>query len=224
MENEDMRFTVYTVCDRPRSAASTTASAGLPRDCVYVKFILYTSPFQMDSITTVCRQLSNEGRFSMLSAILPKWGHILDCQTLLAITKEVIQKARQQIAENDHDHRRRHQILVKILSFPMHDDVEAADDDDANAVVRGTRTALDRKRKNADIDDGGGNHHCVICMEEMTAEMRRANKKSKMFNGVITCNHIAAGSYFHNRCLCTWLRKNPSCPLCRSQIINKIHN
>ncbi|CAH9091169.1 unnamed protein product [Cuscuta epithymum] len=215
-----MRFTAYAVCDRPRSAASTTASAGLPHDGVYVKFSLYTSPFQMDSITTVCRQLSNEGRFSMLSAILPKWGHILDCQTLLAITKEVIRKARQQIAESDHDHRRRHQILVKILSFQIHDDVEAADDDDVN-VVRSTR-----KRANADIEggDGGGNCYCVICMEEMTAEMRRANKKSRMFNDVVTCNHIATGSYFHNRCLCTWLRKNPSCPLCRSQIINKIHN
>lgn len=49
------------------------------------------------------------------------------------------------------------------------------------------------------------NHECVICNQ-----MYKQNEYFRKLN----CNH-----HFHKKCIDKWLKKNPSCPICRKDII-----
>ena len=56
-----------------------------------------------------------------------------------------------------------------------------------------------------DYDHDNGNDECAICLENF--------EEGDSCRGFPVCNHI-----FHSICIGNWLRKNPTCPLCRNCI------
>lgn len=228
MDNEYIT-TYYVRSYRPSAAADPPPP---PHDGVDVCFTLCTSqydidadqglPMKQESISTVCRHLNNEGRYLMLRGVLMNWQHALDCRTMLSITRDVIEKARQERSLCI-----RVLIGVKILSVQILVDlgrtktVRGAHEEAISwtkmtlVPLAGVRTeiesALKRKRMR------NWRRYCVICLEEMTgASMAKRNEKSKI-DEIRGCQH-EVGYHFHHACISRWLEGNSSCPLCRREI------
>ncbi|VFQ99455.1 unnamed protein product [Cuscuta campestris] len=225
MENE--YITTYFV----RAFGASTAAEPPPHNGVGVYFTLCTSqydidadkglPMKQESINTVCRHLNNEGRYLMLHGVLMKWKHALDCRTMLSITREVVEKARQQISLCI-----RVMIRVKILSVQILADAgwtkrvrwaqEEAISRAKMALVphEGVRTAIESALKRKRM--GNYRRYCVICLEEMAAETAKRIGKNKI-DEIKGCNH-EVGYHFHHACISSWLKVKTSCPLCRREI------
>lgn len=63
-----------------------------------------------------------------------------------------------------------------------------------------------------EVDEVPGDHECAICYQRVRS-------------GAVTlaCADQGCLSYFHVECICPWLERNPSCPLCRCEVkeVNK---
>jgi hypothetical protein len=66
------------------------------------------------------------------------------------------------------------------------------------------------KTKHFAIKNQNHNKHCIICLE---------NYKYHDKVAFMNCQHK-----YHSNCLKTWLNVNPSCPICRKDIINDNDN